>query len=110
MTSPTNRADDSLLAAHITEENDRYAAIQQSLEELKSMLTGVNSAFVKDEETNLPDYAGHHNAHKAWIAAQNAKREFWEKLKLELVKYGLIGFLGWLLVQVVWPAIVKGHV
>lgn len=107
---PSNRADDSLLAAHISEENERYAAIQDALEELKAMMAGVNTAFVKDEESGKPDYAGHAAAHKAWIEAQKARKEFWAKLTFELTKYGLIGLVGYLVVNVIWPAIVKGHV
>lgn len=109
MTAPTQRSDDSLLAQHVKEENVRYAAIQGSLAEIKGMLTDVNSAFVIDEATKKPDYIGHASAHQAWIDAQRAKRDFWNKMTFELVKYGLLGFLGWLLVQVVWPAIIKGH-
>jgi len=107
--APGQRADDSLLAHHVEEENKRYAAIQAELSEIKDMFSHVNSAFVTDEEAK-PDYKGHAAAHQAWIDAQRARRDFWNKMTFELVKYGLLGFLGWLLVQIVWPAIVKGHV
>lgn len=109
MTTQTNRSDDSLLAKHVKEENERYAAIQADIAEIKEMFSSVNSAFVVDE-ADKPDYLGHAAAHRAWIDAQRARRDFWQKMTFELTKWGLLGFLGWLLVQVLWPAIVKGHV
>lgn len=107
---PTNRADDSLLAQHVLDEQMRYAAIEKTLAEIKEMFTDVNSAFLVDQRSNKPDYVGHAAAHMAWIDAQRARKDFWNKMSFELTKWGLLGFLGWLLASAVWPAIVKGHV
>lgn len=70
-------------------------------------ITLLELAFPKNED-GLPDFAGHCSAHEQFIAESRARTEFWNKLRFELVKWGLLGLLGWLLVKVVWPAFLRG--
>lgn len=53
------------------------------------------------------DPAGHRMAHEALISAAEARRDFWQKLRFELAKYGLIGFAGWAL-YALWGAVLHG--
>ena len=96
---------------------ERLTHIEQQLSSLTSSIvsymdrqTDIAVAFPKDSHTGEPDYDGHRSAHEQFIAESKARTEFWKKMHFELVKWGLLGFLGWLLVQVVWPALAKGHV
>ena len=53
------------------------------------------------------DPHGHKAAHLAWIHKTEARAEFWEKLKYELSKWGLIGFFGWAIVAL-WQHFLQG--
>ena len=80
------------LNGHITEE-------PANLQEFLSVALG--QAFVDG------DLHGHRKAHIAWIAHQEAKTAHYDKLKYELTKWGLLGFVGWLAYQA-WLAFLKG--
>ena len=95
---------------------ERLTHIEQQLSSLTASIvsymdkqTDIAVAFPKHPDTGEPDYAGHCSAHDQFIAESKARTEFWKKMRFELVKWGLLGFLGWLLIQVLWPALVKGH-
>lgn len=72
---------DKKLTDHIAEETDQF-----------------NSFFSK----SFPgaDPAGHKIWHEATIRKIEARTKFWETLKTELAKWGLIGFCGFALVAI----------
>lgn len=53
------------------------------------------------------DTAGHRLYHEEVIASMKARKEFWQKLTFELVKWGLLGFLGWMILQI-WKGVLLG--
>lgn len=53
------------------------------------------------------DAAGHKRYHLASIKAAENKAAFWDKMQFELVRWGLIGFLGWAAYQL-WAAFLHG--
>lgn len=53
------------------------------------------------------DPAGHRRYHEAEIKRIERRAEFWSKLLLELSKWGLAGFLGWVAVTL-WHEFIKG--
>jgi hypothetical protein len=56
------------------------------LEEIKHM----RGAFPKDEEGNV-DYDGHRKYHEHLIRAAEAQEAFWNDLKKEIIKKGILG-------------------
>lgn len=53
------------------------------------------------------DPISHCNAHTEWIEQVMERKEFWKKMRFELVKWGLFGFLGWALFQL-WTGFLHG--
>lgn len=53
------------------------------------------------------DVEGHRHYHEAVIRRMEERAEFWRELSLELAKWGLLGFLGWLLVAA-WQQLLHG--
>jgi len=53
------------------------------------------------------DPAGHRRYHEAEIKRIEARAEFWSKLRLSVTQWGLLGFLGWVLVSL-WHEFLKG--
>lgn len=94
----------------LTHIEHQLSSLTQSIVAYMDKQTDIGAAFPKDPHTGEPDYNGHCSAHEQFIAESKARTEFWKKMRFELTKWGLLGFLGWLLIQVVWPALVKGHV
>ena len=74
------------LSEHITKEP---AAIEEACK--KAVDGMITQAF---PEGDLP---GHKSAHQEMIDAYRTKKEFWQKLLFELSKWGLLGFVLWML-------------
>ena len=55
------------------------------------------------------DPLGHCDWHQAEIDRIRARKEFWMKMTFELAKWGLIGFLGWVFIQL-WHGALQGPV
>jgi hypothetical protein len=53
------------------------------------------------------DPNGHRRAHEEWVKEAAAKAEFWQTMKKELAKYGLLGLAGWVAFQL-WTAFLHG--
>jgi thiamine phosphate synthase YjbQ (UPF0047 family) len=53
------------------------------------------------------DVQAHRKAHEAWIEKDKADKDFWVKLKLEVVKWGLLAGAGWAGIAL-WAAFVQG--
>lgn len=103
------RSEDSLLL-HIRE-------LQSAIKELKAQMTyhhgvfeeRVEVAVKKVFERSFPegDPDGHRKVHENWIERAEAQAKFWETMKTELGKWGLIGFMGWV-VYYLWLAFLQG--
>jgi len=95
---------------HITE-------LQRNVKELKAQMTyhhgvfeeRVENAVEKVFDRSFPDGdpEGHRKVHENWIKEAEAKAKFWESMKTELGKWGLIGFVGWVLYYV-WLGFLQG--
>lgn len=91
----------------LMERMDRYderlsAHMEQEAVEMKAILESAMHNSFPDGD---PD--GHRRAHEAWIKREEDRAAFWEKMKIELSKYGLLGFMGWA-VYYLWQAFLKG--
>jgi hypothetical protein len=65
--------------------------IHKKLAVIESQITIIVKAFPHlDGEV---DYEGHRRAHEAMIRASQAQEQFWNDLKIEIVKKGVIGLL-----------------
>ena len=69
--------------------------------EIADAMAKVLKAFPGDD----PD--GHRRHHEAVIKEAEAKAAFWEKMKYELVRWGLIAFLGWA-AYALWHSFLQG--
>lgn len=83
---------DAKLTDHMTNETQELA---------EAMAQMMASAFPEGD----PD--GHRKHHELVIRQAEAKAVFWEKMRFELVRWGLIGFLGWA-VYALWHAFLAG--
>lgn len=66
-----------------------------------SQIEELRHAFPAD------DPAGHRAYHDEVIATARARKEFYQKLLFELAKWGLLGFIGWM-VLAGWRDFLKG--
>jgi len=92
--------------ANAKESADRHYALVDSLTASMGRIQLAETAFIKNHNGD-PDFHGHREAHEVWIAESIARKEFWNKMKFELAKWGFIGFLGWGLVQL-WLGVLHG--
>ena len=72
--------------------------MQIVIQEVLLQLHSVKSAFPKDSNGE-PEYEGHKTYHEARLKEIEARTDFTRKLTFEITKWGLLGFLGWLGVQ-----------
>jgi hypothetical protein len=53
------------------------------------------------------DPVSHCAAHLEWIEEVKERKEFYRKMRFELARWGLLGFLGWAFFQL-WSGFLKG--
>lgn len=53
------------------------------------------------------DPVGHRKHHEAVIKAAEDRAKFWETMRTEIAKYGLVGFVGWATYSL-WTAFLQG--
>lgn len=87
-------------------------AILQAIRSLQAMLEahiGEETRQIERFMAGFPDGdpLAHRSAHETWIEESVARKEFWKKMKFELAKWGLFGFLGWAVYQL-WAGFLKG--
>lgn len=77
----------------------REALTNHAESEAKALQEAINSLT----ESAFPDgdALGHREYHLAMMEAAKNRAEFWRKLLFELTKWGLLGFLGWLITDLV---------
>lgn len=86
------KAFDTRLTLHISADTHQLADAIASL---------MGKAFPEGD----PD--GHRRHHELVIKKAEAQAAFWEKMKFELLRWGLIGFLGWAAVAL-WRSLLLG--
>jgi len=77
-------------------------AAEQAKDSVKEAVTEAMSAAYPDGD---PD--GHRRYHEASIRKAEESAQFWAKMKLELTKYGLFGFIGWA-TYALWQSFLQG--
>jgi hypothetical protein len=53
------------------------------------------------------DADGHRKAHESWIRKEAEDREFWLRLKSNVINWAVIAALGWAGIAI-WAAVIKG--
>ncbi len=86
------KALDAKLETHMVNETHELAAEISKL---------MSAAFPNGDPT------GHRAAHEAWLHKTQASAQFWEKMRFELSRAGLIGFLIWAFVEL-WKSFLAG--
>ena len=82
--------------------------LSQAREELHRRAEGTEKQIVELRHAfPADDPAGHRAYHDEVIAIARARKEFWQKLLFELAKWGLLGFVAWL-VLAGWRDFLKG--
>lgn len=84
------------------------SAVQTTASELRAHAEGEN-ARIAAIAAGFPDSdpIGHRRYHEVEIRRAEERAQFWGKLRLELTKWGLIGFIGWAAVSL-WNEFLKG--
>lgn len=102
----------NLLMQLIADSNEKLEQLAESgrqtrrlVEEALEMTKGLSEEFRGAFPSGDPE--AHREYHEALIGEARQRKEFWNKLVFELTKWGLIGFLGWLVIQV-WTGALKG--
>lgn len=104
-----HRTDDAILL-HIKELQASIKALDVKLtqhREAEESALAAAIASLRSDAFPDGDPDGHRRHHEALIKQAEARAQFWEKMKLELFKYGLIGFLGWAAIAL-WQAFLRG--
>lgn len=108
---PERRADAS--AALISVIEGLTQQVHEMREEIirhKNELRNEREQLINDVLNKaLPDgdAEGHRRYHETVISKIESQKQFYDKLRLELVKYGLLGFAGWAAFAL-WQAFLKG--
>jgi len=74
--------------------------IEEQLDQVLADLKSIKGAFPEDEFGNV-DMLGHRRYHEEMIAAARAQTKFWEELRRDLIKKGLV----WALIAVIGLAV-----
>lgn len=99
---------------------DASQAVLELIASLKTQVDQVNTnllSYRQEQKDDLEaamirafpdgDPEGHRRHHEAVIRAAEARAEFWTKMRFELFKWGMFGFMGWAAVQL-WRSFVVG--
>ncbi len=97
-----------LLAQQNQKLDDLNEAVRDTANELRAHADG-ETARIAAIAAGFPDGDpdGHRRYHEAEIKRIERRADFWQKMRLELAKWGLIGFLGWAAVAL-WQQALKG--
>lgn len=91
-----------MMAALSTQIGQLNASIHQHRKEQQVELEAVMIRAFPDG-----DPEGHRRHHEAVIRAAEARAEFWAKMRFELFRWGLLGFMGWALLTM-WKSFIQG--
>lgn len=97
-----------LLAQQNQKLDDLNEAVRDTANELRAHADG-ETARIAAIAAGFPDGDpdGHRRYHEAEIKRIEARAEFWSKLRLSVTQWGLVGFIGWVLVSL-WHEFLKG--
>lgn len=90
--------------------HDNQLALSAKLDKhMKEETSELADAIARLMKEAFPegDPDGHRRHHELVIKQAEEKAEFWQKMRYELSKWGLIGFLGWVVVQL-WNGVLAG--
>jgi hypothetical protein len=96
-------------------EKERHQVLEEKIDAIErrvgSLITSINS-YMDKQETLLSafpnqDPEGHRAAHEQWLAESKAKKEFYDSLKKEVAKYGILGLAAWIAFHL-WAAFLQG--
>ena len=74
------------------QETPEEQSIEHKLDLILEEMRHIRAGFPKDEDGNA-DYDGHRKYHEQLIRAAEAQTEFWNDLKKEVAKKGIIAVL-----------------
>jgi len=74
------------------QETPEEQSIERKLDLILSEVKHMQAGFPKDEDGNV-DYEGHRKYHESLIRAAEAQEAFWNDLKKEIIKKGIVGAL-----------------
>lgn len=100
----------AMMLSIVRETRDEVQGLRGELNEHIKMEAEQTATAVKDVlAKSFPDGDTelHRRYHTAAIQREEARAKFWSKMVFELTKWGLIGFLGWLLVKA-WLGVLEG--
>lgn len=85
--------------------NDRLTKhMTDETKDLAEVITELTKSAFPDG-----DPKGHRRRHELELEELKERAEFWKKMRLELAKWGLLGFLGWAGLAL-WNAFILGSV
>lgn len=101
-----------VILGHLVSLSDQIREVRNDLsqarEELHRRAEGAERQIVELRHAfPADDPVGHRAYHDEVINIARARKEFWQKLLFELAKWGLLGFLGWMLIAG-WRDFLKG--
>ena len=76
----------------VKQETPEEMGIERKLDLILMELKKLEGAFPKDEAGDV-DYEGHRKYHESLIRAAEAQAEFWNDLKREVAKKGIIALI-----------------
>lgn len=97
-----------LIAQQNQKLDDLTEVVRDTAHELRAHAEGETiriAAIAAGFPDSDPD--GHRRYHEAEIKRIERRADFWQKMRLELAKWGLIGFIGWAAVAL-WQQALKG--
>lgn len=74
--------------SNLTAEDNAH--LDKRFDEVINELQKINGAFAKNDDGSV-DFDGHRRYHEEMIRAAKAQTEFWQELKLDIVKKGIWG-------------------
>jgi len=89
---------EAILALLHAQREDTVAIREALTSHAESEAKALQRTIASLTESAFPDgdTLGHREYHLAMMEAAKNRAEFWRKLLFELTKWGLLGFLGWL--------------
>lgn len=88
------RTPSSDLLLLVQEVKDSQELMSDQLKKVPEEIAKALAVLMSDAFPN-GDPDGHKRYHEAGIKKAEEQAAFWAKLKMELAKYGLLGFMGW---------------
>ena len=80
----------------VQEVQDSQTEMSRKMDEVPANIAAALAVLMKNAfPKGDPD--GHRKHHEALIKAAEEKAEFWKKMRYEITRWGLMGFLGWAL-------------